>query len=179
MQTETIVYIRAPKERIFALGADICRWPEILPHYRSVDVLEQSDDGHRKVARMCAQWTADRTIAGRGRMPVGAELTFPVCWKSVQLCEPENMRIIYKHLAGAAVGMWVEWNLADDPWDRGVKVAITHRLRYPLQLLNGWFARDIVGHTFIEKIAGQTLATIKEIAEQGAGAQSDLEGQAE
>jgi hypothetical protein len=148
---------RAPKERIFALAAAIDDWPAILPHYRAVTVLEQEDDGRRKVAVMSAY------------RDLGPGVRLPVTWKSVQICESESGRIVYKHLAGVAAGMWVEWNLADDPWGRGVRVSIRHRLRYPLTILNGWFADEIVGHAFVENIAGRTLATIKGIAETGAG----------
>lgn len=155
MNTETSAYIRAPRERIFALAADIQNWPEILPHYRFVHVLDESQAGRRKVVEMSAV---------REGVPLpGAR--FPVTWRSVQLCDPDAGQIIFKHLAGLATGMWVEWNFEDDPWERGVKVTISHHLTYPIGLLNGVFAKDIVGELFVSSIAGRTLATIKELAE--------------
>lgn len=159
MHTENTVYIRGSKSRIFQLAADIQNWPILLPHYREVIVFEQTDDGRRKVVEMAAV-REDFPLPG---------LRFPVRWRSVQVCEPEAGRIYFKHLAGAALGMWVVWSLEDDPWGRGVEAKIGHDLTYPLPLLNGWFARDMVGNQFVQAIAGRTLATIKATVEKEAG----------
>lgn len=159
MHTENTVYIRGPKSRIFQLAANIQDWPALLPHYREVIVFEQTDDGRRKVVEMAAE---------RADFPL-PDLSFPVRWRSIQVCEPDMGRIYFKHLAGVAVGMWVVWSLEEDPWGRGVKVTIGHDLTYPFQFLNGWFARNMVGDQFVHAIAGRTLATIKAKVEKEAG----------
>lgn len=156
MHTENTVYMRGPKARIFRLAADIQDWPTLLPHYREVIVFEQTDDGSRKVVEMAAE-RADFPLRG---------LTFPVRWRSVQVCEREAGRIIFKHTAGMAMGMWVVWSLEDDPWGRGVKVTIAHDLTYPFAFLNGWFARNMVGEQFVHAIAGRTLQTLKQVVER-------------
>ena len=158
MHTENTVYMRGPKSRIFQLAADIQDWPTLLPHYREVIVFERSDDGTRKVVEMAAI-RDDFPIRGR---------QFPVRWQSVQVCEPETGRIYFKHTAGVALGMWVVWSLEDDLWGRGTQVTISHDLTYPLPLLNGWFARDMVGDQFVHAIAGRTLAVIKKTVEDEA-----------
>ncbi len=158
MHTENTIYMRGPKERIFQLAADIQDWPDLLPHYSEVLVFEQSDDGRRKVVEMAAR-RDDFPLLG---------FQFPVRWRSVQICEPEANRIYFKHLAGVALGMWVVWSLEDDPWGRGVAVTIAHDLTYPLAILNGWFAKDMVGEQFVHAIAGRTLATLKAIVEKEA-----------
>lgn len=155
MHTENTVYIRGSKSRIFQLAADIQNWPDILPHYREVLVFEQTDDGRRKVGEMAAV-RSDFPLPG---------IAFPVRWRSIQICEPNTGHIYFKHLAGIAQGMWVVWSLEDDPEGRGVRVSIRHDLTYPLPLLNGWFAQNMVGRQFVGAIAGRTLATIKEIVE--------------
>ena len=159
MHTENTVYIRGPKARIFQLAADIQDWPTLLTHYREVLVFEQTDDGRRKVVEMAAV---------RDDFPITA-VKFPVRWRSVQICEPETGHIYFKHIGGIAWGMWVVWSLEDDAWGRGVKVTIRHDLTYPFPLLNGWFARDMVGRQFVGAIAGKTLATLKAIVENEAG----------
>lgn len=159
MHTENTIYIQGSPERIFALAANIQHWPQLLPHYRDVKVLEQSDGGNRKVVEMAAV---------RQDFPVRG-VNFPVRWKSVQVCEPRAGKIYFKHLAGIAVGMWVVWTLEPDRWGRGVKVTIGHDLTYPFPVLNGWFAKDLVGVGFVEGIAGRTLATLKAIVEKEAG----------
>ena len=158
MHTENTIYIRGSKSRIFQVAADIQNWPQILPHYSEVLVFEQTDNGRRKVVEMAAR-RADFPLPG---------MQFPVRWRSVQICEPENNRIYFKHLAGIALGMWVVWSLEDDPWGRGVAVTIAHELTYPAAFLNGWFARELVGEQFVQAIAGRTLATIKAIVEKEA-----------
>lgn len=164
MHTENTITINAPLERIFTLAADIQRWPEILPHYRFVHVLDQNTDGTRKVVEMAAT---------RDGFPLPG-VKYPVKWQSVQICDRDAHKIYFKHLAGIAQGMWVVWTLTPNLSGHGVQASIGHDLTYPLPALNGWFARDLVGRGFVQSIAGQTLATIKQIAE----AESALEGTA-
>ena len=159
MHTENTVYIHGPVSRIFELAANIQAWPSLLPHYREVIVLEQSDDGQRKVVEMAAV-REDFPLPG---------LPFPVRWRSVQVCERKTGHIYFKHMAGMAKGMWVVWSLDEDEWGRGVRVTIRHDLTYPFPLLNGWFAQDLVGQQFVGAIAGRTLAVIKAIVEKEAG----------
>ncbi len=156
MHTENTVYMRAPLGRIFALAANIQNWPQILPHYRAVTIFEQSDNGDRKVVEMACV---------RNDFPLRG-IQYPVRWRSVQVCDPQAGRIFFKHIAGLATGMWVVWSLEPDPWGRGTRVTIAHDLVYPFDVLNGWFARDLVGRDFVHAIAGRTLATIQTIVEE-------------
>lgn len=155
MDTETTIFIRGSRQRIFELGCDIGAWPAILPHYRAVTILEQDPNGRRKVADMYAL---------RDGFPV-AGARFPCRWRCVQICEPERFRIVFKHLAGVTIGMWVTWDIEPDPEGRGQKVTIRHSLRYPVGALNGWFAQELIGKTFVDAIASRTLATIRGIVE--------------
>ncbi len=168
MHTENTVYMRGPKSRIFELAADIQNWPLLLPHYREVRVFEQSDDGTRKVVEMAAV-RDDFPFKGR---------QFPVRWRSVQICEPETGKIYFKHLAGIALGMWVVWTLEEDAGGNGTHVTISHDLTYPLPILNGWFARDMVGDQFVHAIAGRTLTVIKDTVEKEAVKEEALENEA-
>lgn len=156
MHTENTVYMRGPLARIFDLAANIQDWPQILPHYREVTVFEQSENGDRKVVEMACV---------RDDFPVPG-MSYPVRWRSVQVCDPAARRIYFKHTAGLATGMWVVWSLEPDPWGRGTRVTIAHDLVYPFGFLNGWFARDLVGQNFVHAIAGRTLATIQAMVEQ-------------
>ena len=159
MHTENTVYIRGSQQRIFELAAATENWPSLLPHYRRVTVLARTPDGRRKVVEMAAV---------RAGFPAPG-LRFPVHWRSVQVSEPEQGRIYFKHLAGVAAGMWVVWNLEPDAWGRGTRVSIRHDLTYPFQALNGWFAQELVGRQFVQAIAGRTLATIKAKVESEPG----------
>ena len=154
MNTENTVVIRGSINRIFELAARIEDWPEILPHYREVFAFEQSEDGNRKVVEMAAV---------RDNFPLPG-VQFPVRWRSVQICDPQDFKIYFKHTQGVALGMWVVWELVDNS-DGTVKVTIRHDLIYPFTFLNGWFAKELVGNIFVGYIAGRTLATLKSIVE--------------
>ena len=155
MHTENVVFMDAPTDTIFALAADIARWPLLLPHYRSVVVQEQSRDGQRKAAVM-------RAVRPNWPLP---GFSFPVRWECVQVCDIKASMIMFKHTAGIAQGMWVVWKFTPDPYGRRTRVSIAHDLRYPLPFLNGWFAREVVGRQFVAAIAGRTLQTFKTLVE--------------
>ena len=144
MQTVNEIEIRGEADqivrRIFQLAADIQDWPTLLPHYRYMHVLEQSDQ--YKVADFGA--TRDG---------------FPVKWRARQELFPETLRITFAHIGGVTKGMWVEWRL--EKHSSGVHVTIDHVLDYPVPILGPLFARYIVGKMFVENIAGKTLRCIK------------------
>lgn len=126
--------------RIFQLAADIQDWPTILPHYRYMRIVEQSET-HK--------------VADFGASRDG----FPVKWRAKQALFPETNRITFDHIGGITRGMWVEWRL--EKRSCGVYVTIEHRLSYPVPLLGPLFAQSIVGKLFVENIAGKTLRCIK------------------
>lgn len=145
MHTENHVLIEGSLPRIFALGANIGDWANILPHYRSVTV--HSDDGLVKQATMAA--TRDG---------------FPVRWRTSQVVLPAENRLLFFHTGGVSRGMYVEWRLVQET-DTAVRVTISHELAYPARFVTDWFAQHVVGQMFVANIAGKTLATIKTIAE--------------
>ena len=149
MHAETTVEIRGPLDRIVELGADVERWPEILPHYRWVTVLEGG--GERKVVEMAAR---------RGRIPLR--------WRAVQEIDRTGPTpvIAYHHIWGPTRGMDVAWTFAESP--RGVHVAIAHEFRPPWPIVGDIVADRIIGPHFIEYVAAQTLRTIKQIVEREA-----------
>ena len=113
MHAETAVEIRGPLPRIVQLGADVERWPQILPHYRWVRLLDGGGD--RKVVEMAAR---------RGRIPVR--------WRAVQEIDRSGATpvIAYRHIWGVTRGMDVAWTFAERA--DGVRVAIRHDFRPPL-----------------------------------------------
>ena len=143
MHLESVIDIGAPWERVFALAADIARWPDRLPHYRGVRILDRR--GRRTTAEMAAR---------RGRITVR--------WRAVQEVRPEERRILFTHIGGPTRGMAVEWVFQVRPG--GVRVGIRHELRWPPLL--GWLAW-IVDRGFITPIADRTLRRMKELAEAG------------
>ncbi len=130
--------------RIFQLAAEIQEWPQILPHYRYMRIIEQSET--HKVADFGA--TRDG---------------FPVKWTARQELFPEENRITFLHIAGITKGMWVEWLLKKQ--GKGVLVTIHHELSYPIPILGPLFSKYIVGQLFVSNIANKTLKCFKNIVE--------------
>lgn len=139
------VTVRAPYERIFALAAEVERWPERLPHYRYVRPLP-APSGERHFAMG----------ARRG--------VIPVAWRAVQRPLPGERRIEFRHTGGVTRGMEVAWRFApagDDAWE----VSIHHDLRLRWPLVGELVARHLIGPHFIDAIAGRTLRRVRDLAE--------------
>ncbi len=139
--------------RIYELAADIQDWPTLLPHYRYMRIVEQSE--RHKIADFGAT-----RVFRLGPFALG----FPCKWRGRQELFPEDKRITYKHVRGITRGMWVEWRL-EDCGDH-VKVTIDHELTYPIPVLGNWFAHYIVGNLFVHPVAGTTLNCIKTKVEE-------------
>ncbi len=144
MKSVTRIRIAAPVDRIFALAADVERWPERLPHYRYVRRMPGAD-GERRFAM------------GARRGPI------PVRWMAVQRPLPERGEIEFEHVGGVTRGMQVRWRLAPD--GDAVEVSIEHRLRLGVPLVGDLLADRVVGPHFVEAIARRTLRRIKQLAE--------------
>jgi ribosome-associated toxin RatA of RatAB toxin-antitoxin module len=145
MHTENGIEIRGDVKRIFQIAAQVDKWPEILPHYRWVRVLQ------RKKRR-----TTVEMAARRGRIPVS--------WTAVQEVFPYE-RITYKHIKGFTTGMDVTWSFK--PVQGRVEVVITHDFSLAWPLVGGFVSKYIVGALFVKPIASRTLYHIKQTAESG------------
>jgi ribosome-associated toxin RatA of RatAB toxin-antitoxin module len=138
------LHMAAPPERIFALAADVERWPQLLPHYRYVRRLP-TPDGQREFAMG----------ARRGRIPVR--------WRATQRPDPQRNVIEFRHTGGVTRGMQVAWRLV--PTDGGTDVSIEHTLELRWPLIGAFAASRVIGPQFIDPIARRTLRRIKRLAE--------------
>lgn len=139
--------MHAPFERVFALAAEVERWPEILPHYRYVRALPD-ENGERRFAM------------GARRGPI------PVRWEAIQRPKPGQRMIEFVHTGGVTRGMWVAWRF-EDRSDGVLDVSIEHRLDLAWPFIGGLAAERVIGPQFIEAIARRTLRTIRRLAEDG------------
>jgi uncharacterized membrane protein len=142
--TRNAIEIAAPAEHIYALAAATERWPEILPHYRYVRVLD--DDGTTRTLAMSA-W---RDV-------------FPVRWVARQTNDPLRPHIAFHHVAGWTRGMDVEWLF--ERVAHGTRVTIEHRLAFAFPIAAEWLGEHVVSNYFIHGVAAKTLATMKRLAE--------------
>jgi ribosome-associated toxin RatA of RatAB toxin-antitoxin module len=153
MKSLLAIEMAAPPQRVFELARDISRWPQLLPHYRSVTV--ESHNG----AKVLAQMVATRHV---GPLPL------PVTWRAEQWSDPADaadLRLHFRHVRGFTRGMEVVWHIRAH--DSGSRVSIEHDFSRRLPLLGSELLPAIVNRFFIRPIAGRTLATFKALAEEG------------
>jgi len=143
-ETSRSLLIAASPHAIFRLAAATERWPEYLPHYRSVRVLAKN--GTSKTVAMAA-WRS----------------FIPVSWVAEQTDDPVTPRVRFVHLRGWTQGMDVEWRFAPVP--EGTLVTIAHRLQFRFPIAAEWLGRHVVAGFFIDYVAGKTLARMKQLAE--------------
>ena len=149
--------VRAPLERIFALAAEVERWPALLPHYRYVRFLEHRADGGGIV-----DMSAYR--------PFGL-LHWPTWWRSRMRVHPPSgtaaPAVRFTHIGGVTRGMEVEWSFratAD-----GTHVRILHVWDGPpIPAVGAAAATLVIGPVFVHGIASRTLEGLAGAAERGA-----------
>lgn len=142
--------VRAPLATMFALAADVERWPAHLSHYRWVRVLERRPDGG--LVEMAA-WR-----------PFGP-LRYPTWWVSEMTIDPVTPAVRYRHIRGITRGMDVLW--AFEPRAEGLDVSITHRWDGPAwPLLRVPAAGLVILPLFVHHIAQRTLAGLAGAAER-------------
>lgn len=145
MRSVLEISIAAPAQRIFALAADVERWPQLLPHYRYVRRLPSHDGGRR-------------FAMGARRGPL------PVRWEATQRALPDEGVIEFTHTGGVTRGMQVAWRIV--PGADGTRVSIEHRLELGWPLIGRFAAERVIGPHFVDAIAGRTLRRMKQLAEQ-------------
>ena len=151
MHTENTVTMAGELDLIVELAVATERWPEILPHYRWVTVLDGGGD--HKTVEMAAR--RDR---------------FPVKWQARQDVDRSGPTpvIRFHHVGGVTKGMDVDWTF--EQVSNAVIVRIKHDFRPPWPVVGRFVAERIIGPQFVAYIAGKTLATIKTIVEDPARA---------
>ena len=144
MEMKNAIDIAAPAATIYRFAAMTDRWPEILPHYRSVRVLEAHGD--ERIVAMAA-WRDG----------------IPIRWVARQIDAPSVPRIDFEHIAGWTRGMAVTWHFS--PIDGGTRVTIEHRLQFAFPVAAEFLGEHVVGKFFVHDVASKTLRRMKVLAE--------------
>ena len=145
MNTLNSIKIRGPIHRVFEFARRVEDWPSLLPHYRRVSVISDSEES-RIVAMHCV----------RDFGPI----LWPCQWVARQVVLPDEWTIHFVHLAGPARGMKVEWKLQAD--GETVHATISHQL---IHRLGPAYSDRIIGRLFVSAIASKTLSTLKTLVE--------------
>ena len=149
--------VRAPLSRIFALAADVERWPAVLPHYRYVRFVERRADGGGIV-----DMSANR--------PFGI-VQWPTYWRTKMQVRPPasggGPSIRFTHIAGVTSGMEVEWTFKETL--EGTHVRILHLWNGPrVPVIGSAAATVVIGPVFVHGIASRTLDGLATYAERDA-----------
>lgn len=160
MRTVDERVVCAPLATIFALAADVERWPEHLGHYRYVRFHERDARGGG-IVEMSANrpfgpigwptfWTSEMAVAAPGSGAPGAP------W------------IRFRHVRGVTAGMDVEWSFRQIADATHVRIVhVWNGPRWPL--IGGLAAVSVIGPVFVHGIASRTLAGLGAAAERAAG----------
>ncbi|HEX6105666.1 MAG TPA: SRPBCC family protein [Gemmatimonadales bacterium] len=144
MRTVDRLRMRAPMARVFAAAADVERWPDLLPHYRWVRMVERRTDGG--LVEMAA-WR-----------PFGP-FNYPTWWVSEMRIDERAPAVHYRHVRGITRGMDVVWRFEGKGEE--TEVTIVHEWSGPRwPLIGGVAAEWVIGPVFIHGIASRTLAGI-------------------
>ena len=133
----------APVDLCFSVGADVERWPEILPHYRWVR-FRQRQDFATGVVEMAA-WRSFGI------------LDYPTWWVSKMWHDRNAPAVYYEHVEGITSRMAVRWEFEA----RGAKtlIRVVHEWDGPQWPLIGRLAASaVIGPGFISAIARRTIA---------------------
>ena len=153
MRTVDETLVAAPPDRVYALAADVERWPHHLPHYRWVRF-------HQGTAR-------NGVVEMAAWRPFGP-FNWPTWWKSEMRADPEAREVRYRHIGGITTGMDVLWRVT--PHASGSHVHLLHEWDGPAWPLIRRPAADwVIGPVFVHGIASRTLAGIARAAEQNDG----------
>jgi ribosome-associated toxin RatA of RatAB toxin-antitoxin module len=144
------VRIQGSVEEVIRLAFDLPAWPSFLPHYRWVRVLET--DGERSLVEMACWRTG-----------------IPLKWRSYLWQWPSQGRMRFRHVAGPARGMEVEWRIdadAEYPGERDrVRVSIRHMLSLELPVIRTAAGCWVVGELFVGAVAARTLRELRRTVE--------------
>jgi ribosome-associated toxin RatA of RatAB toxin-antitoxin module len=152
MRTVDQALIAGSLADVWARASDVERWPDILPHYRWVRMLERRPGGG------IVEMSANR--------PFG-RLDWPTWWVSEMWVEPERHVVRYRHIRGVTTGMDVEWKLRETA--AGIDTVIVHEWQGPpWPLIRRPAAEWVIGPVFVHGIASRTLAGIKRAVEEKA-----------
>ncbi|MFC4777652.1 SRPBCC family protein [Paenibacillus sp. GCM10023252] len=151
MYTWNEAVFHTKQEEAFRLASEVDRWPELLPHYRSVKFLE-GDSAKGGIVEMAAV------------RPFGRGLKWPVWWMSEMEIDAAESVVRYRHIRGVTKGMDVEWNLTN--LGDEIIVTIVHKWNRPAIGVRA--AADLIGNVFVHHIADRTLAGLKRAADKRA-----------
>jgi hypothetical protein len=147
---EPRVRVRADRQTVFRLLAEIELWPAIIPHIRSAQVIRRRGPHRLLVVR--ASWYG-----------------IPIGWRMVETVDPAAGTVALRHLSPLTRGSAATWTVTDAfasaDGGRAVDLVASQQVRVPLPVIGGLIARRFVGGMVARAFGQAILNRVKEIAE--------------
>jgi aromatase len=153
METQVERRVQASAQTMYELVARVEDWPHLLPHYRSVQILQVAPDRSRTV-----EMAARRDVLS-GHPWSG----IPLRWTAIQTLSPEHPRVEFQHVRGPTRGMRVAWIFEPQP-NGEAHVRLYHAF-HPDWPVPDHLVRLIIGEYFINGVARRTLTLLAKLAE--------------
>lgn len=148
MRTVDEAQVGADPDSVFAVAADVLRWPDILPHYRWV----------RLVSGTCEEGVVEMAAY----RPFGV-FNWPTWWRSEMRMDAARREVRYRHIAGITSGMDVLWRVTER--NGGSHILLTHDWTGPSwPLIRRPAAEWVIGPVFVHGIASRTIAGVARAA---------------
>ncbi|MEW6606211.1 MAG: SRPBCC family protein [bacterium] len=139
IQTKNTIIINKDIDKVFEIATDFERYPEFIPTYKKVKIIEKN---------------ADNIIIERSGMAGGKEIT----WRSLVKLE-KNKSITAEQLAGPIPGMKIEWLFEEV--GNTTKITLIHNFEYKKIPLIGPIIGKFIVAKIVYKMADDTLKAIK------------------
>lgn len=149
MKVTTREYIIGPLDRVFELAEDVMRWPQIMPHYKSVKLLDEY--GNKRVLEMVAYIETAKK-----------KRVLPIKWTAIQESIPEERALSFWLIKGPLKDMEVEWTFGEMEYKDKSIVEIGADYTFNKYLL---IAKYAVGNFFVHNPFSSTLSCLKDIVE--------------
>lgn len=145
IKVRNTVVINAPRDEVFSVASDFERWPEFMPSYKEVKIVER---------------TEDKMVIERMGQVIGK----PAFWKSEVSLEPPKM-IKAKQVKGPIPDMDIEWLFEE--LDGETKIVLVHNFEYKKIPLIGGIIGRLIAAKIVRRMAQETLEDIKRRIEGG------------
>lgn len=139
IRIENNVIINENIDKVFEVSVDFERYPEFLPIYKEVKILEKQGD------KMIVE---RKSIVGKKE----------VKWRSSVIIEP-NKSIIAEQLEGPIPGMKIEWLFEEIAGK--TKITLIHNFEYKKIPVIGHIIGKLIVAKIVCKMAEETLRGIK------------------
>lgn len=139
--------IRAKFATVYMLVSELELWPALIPHIHSARVTQRMGD--RRLVTVRATW--------RG-MPVG--------WSAIQIREPTEGRVTFRHLMPVSRGTKVTWTVRQLDADT-VALSVEQHLKVASFVPGRQLVTDLLASRVGPELANLMLLRFKFVAEGG------------